>query len=401
MPSRKKPSIHDTTLAVRKTLLEWGIQPTRTGLHSHFSREISTQTLRHASEMRGQTIVDDDRKEFPRDREDAIQVVFTEDLRSFLNTEIFDLRSREVLDLLKFKLSPTDEAQGILQLPPYYVKDNFSGPTSKPSFLKFAPPMLDPFNRFDLQVIDVSPAQLAYNHGMKESWQNGYSFEAIVASHAIHHETCFRCCKRSTLRWCGGAQTSWRDLYCISCQSCFEIKSKKDRKAIDRIFKFDKLHGGSYRGWCEEDFSSRIQGSDYVVLVNRTPSIHKNGGKICWTVEIAEVGTVLPCLCDRSFVDMGRDYRTVKTVLTLRNRCMWFQIPVKDQRYDLRMVFQRSFNEVFPGEWSKVSRQSLKSPPVEKPYRAPSLKVAISSKTKTKSHDDVLDHWMKKLNLDN
>jgi hypothetical protein len=247
MPSRKKPTFFETKEAVNRSLLEWGVQPTRNGVHSNFSRTISHQAIGHSVKKNGPVLIDDARADLPRDLEKAIQMVFVADLNTFLDADKFKQRSREAEDNLKHNISSIDDDYKILQLPPYYVPNYQVTAIVKPSFARFAAVQLDPFHRFKLKVSNVSPAKLAYEHCSQKGWLNGYSFEAIVASHAIHNEVCFRCKKLNSLRWCGGSNTSWRDLYCVSCQSCFEIKSKDDKKAIDRIFKFDTLRGGSFR----------------------------------------------------------------------------------------------------------------------------------------------------------
>ena len=209
--------------------------------------------------------------------------------------------------------------------------------------------MLDPFESFSQNRQEILPAQLAFNDCFDDTgWLNGYAFEAMVASHAVHNEACRRCFSSNSLHWCGGSDTSWRDLYCEVCQSCFEIKSKADKAANDKIFKFDAFTAGSYRRWCEEDFPDRVKGSDYIVFVSRKPTEGKG-----WAVEIAEIGTALPVVFALSFIEAKAKTVSLRTCMTLKTRQPWFHVPAGD-RSDLKKIFRRAFEKVFPDQWVEV-----------------------------------------------
>lgn len=93
-------------------------------------------------------------------------------------------------------------------------------------------------------------------------------------------------------------------------------------------------------------------GSDYIVFVSRQPT--KKG----WAVEIAEIGTVLPALCDMSFAEAHATPVSLRTCLTLKNRQPWFHVPGGDLP-DFRKIFRRSFEKVFPDQWIEVGGSDL------------------------------------------
>jgi hypothetical protein len=331
MPSRKKPSEREAKESISRSLQLLGldlIRSDRAAVH----RKISSQVLVDLSfKTHGPTIVDAETDSIPKDRNDAIEFVFVAELCDYLDERSYIVNASEA-------------------------------------------PVKGSFQRRDahkLNRVKLSPEQLAFNdfyHDESSGRLLGNAFEAIVASYAVHNIQC-PCChgistaqesdivdgsgasiRRSTgaqtvdsLRWTGGSETSWRDLYCISCQSCFEIKSKESKANIVKAFKHDSLPAGSFRTWCKEDFTGRIQGRDYIVIVNRT--LTEQG----WTVYIAEIGTVLPV----AISDANQDRIYVQTNVTLRNPRRWFCIPGGD-RTDLKEIFRIAYERVFPGRWSSV-----------------------------------------------
>jgi len=141
------------------------------------------------------------------------------------------------------------------------------------------------------------------------------------------------------LVYCGGSDYSWKDLCCRSCKSCFAIKSKADKSTIDRIFRFDKLDGGSSNRWCADSFEDRVEGSDFVVLVSRMPSYVRRN-EWAWSVEIAEIGSVQPNVSAYSIASKCEDNRGhLQTLVTLKHRNKWFNISM-DKQPDLKTIFQ-------------------------------------------------------------
>ena len=353
MPSRKKASAQDTKAALNLSFREYGGKLTGADPHTAFYRKITTQAVTQALAKHDQTTIQ--MKEIPQDREEAIQMVFTLDLYGYLDNNMFALKSKYAHDKLETILKFCDDPAKILGWAPFYFRNDKRGPFTKWPFKSFELSRLDPLKRFTLIRESLSPHDLALQDcGNDEGWLNGFAFEALLASHAAWSQKCFRC-RSEGLRYCGGADTSWRDLICAQCHSCYEIKSKKDKQTIDNIVKFDGLNAGSFKAWCAEDFSDRTIGADFLVLVNRTPCQDGSG----WAVYIAEIGTVLPALCDMSFAQAQNNEVPIKTRVTMKNKPQrWFKIPGGDlSLLDFRRIFQKSYKEVFPGKSCKLSVQ--------------------------------------------
>ena len=357
MPSRQKTLTSDSEGAVEKSLLEWGAHCDKSS--ATFRRIVSQVKAQASSGINPVIIEESDLVKLPVDQKDAIQFVFSHDLKEYLNEKMFRLRLQHenLYDSFSASLTTHDDPTQILNWPPKYVDPDGVTRTKVPfQYERFSRTMC-PFERFSLLDNHFSPAELAIRQ-CNEGWMHGYAFEAIVASHAIHNESCYCCKAKESLFWCGGAETSWRDMFCHACQSCFEIKSKKDGKTIDKIFRFNSMACGSYRKWCEEGFCGRRQGRDYIVIVDREAHGDAWDSVVSWRVEIAQIETVLPQLTPMSFVDIKQDTKNIslKTTVALKNRQLWFSIPKKCP-VDFQKLFRTSFESVFPNQWDDVTKR--------------------------------------------
>lgn len=376
MTKRKKTSDCEIRLSINRSLREWGAQPATDRNHSKFSRKLISQAI-DLSQMAWNDPIDlNDLPKIPKDRDKAIQMLFVMELQEYQDEEFFKKRSMVEEDALENLLTEADNYNSIIFVAPFFQVSNYSSTTeyekktafarfqvsecqSKTKFLKkkafarFRVSDLDPFRRFSERKEEgLSKAQLAFDICSTEGRMNGYAFEAIVASHAVHSESCFRCKKRNSIHWSGGSATSWRDIYCQSCKSCFEIKSKKDKESIDQIYQYKRLCGGSFYKWCKENFFDRDEGSDFIVLVSRKPSFLKNNW--FWIVEVAEIERVEPRVTQSSFISAHEEYITIKTEVAIKNPRPWFQIPI-GTKPNLQEIFHQSFEEVFPGLWNEVA----------------------------------------------
>lgn len=197
------------------------------------------------------------------------------------------------------------------------------------------------------------PEQLAFEKCFLDKGSlHGMVFEALVASHAVWSEPCWKCKTVGSLEWCGGPDDSWRDLYCRNCQSCFEIKSKEDYQRIDKACHFDNLSGGSYQRWCAENFGGRVRGTDYIVFVSRTSNAQG------WLVQIAEIGAVLPVIVCPS--DGVSSSFMVQTCVTMMHRQQWFHIP-GGVLPNIKEIFRRAFESVFPGKLKAPTDHAVKA----------------------------------------
>jgi hypothetical protein len=345
MPSRKKPSEREARSSISRSLQEFGLSLDRPS-HAAFHRKLSSQVVKQALERHDHTI-HIETKTIPSDREEAIEFVYVLELLDYLNKKNFTKKAEKVHDKLEDLLLPSESPVRILHWAPFRTRSG-SEVVRKLEFGRFPETTLDPFNRFSLLRLTKSPEQLAFDDFYHmESSLLGYAFEAIVASFAVHNVNCPRCRALKSLSWTGGSETSWRDMHCMTCQSCFEIKSKESKDKIDTVFKFDSLVGGSFRKWCEDDFTDRVKGTDFIVFVSRTPATHG------WPVDIAEIGTAFPVAIDRTFAEAHQDRVSTKACLTLKNRQRWFCVPGGDLP-DLKEIFRAAYERAFPGRWASV-----------------------------------------------
>jgi hypothetical protein len=356
MPKRKKTSDLEIRVSIKHSLREWGAQPATNIDHSTFSRKVISQAVDNCQMACNKTIDLNALPKIPKDRDEAIKMLFVLVLQEYQDEELFEKRSLIEKDALENILTSADNYNSIIFVAPYFQVSNHNSKTEyqkKTAFTRFRVSDLDPFRRFSGRREEgVTEAQLAFENCSMEGWMSGHAFEAIVASHAVHSESCFRCKRRNSIHWSGGSASSWRDIYCQSCKSCFEIKSKKDKESIDRIFQRKRLFGGSFNRWCKEDFSDRDEGSDFIVLVSRRPRFLKDNW--FWMVEVAEIERVEPRLTQTSFIRAHKERIPFKTEVTIKNPYPWFQIPI-GTKPNLQEIFHQSFEEVFPGLWNEVS----------------------------------------------
>jgi hypothetical protein len=364
-------------LSINRSLHEWGAQPATNRYHSEFSRKLISQAIDDSQMVCNDPIVLNDLPKIPKDRDKAIQMLFVLELQEYHDEELFEELSMVEEDALENLLTEADNYNSIIFVAPFFQVSNYNSKTEyekktafarfqvseckskteyqkKAAFARFRVSDLDPFRRFsEGREEGLSKAQVAFENCSIEGWINGYAFEAIVASHAVHSESCFRCKRRNSIYWSGGSGTSWRDIYCQSCKSCFEIKSKKDKESIDRIYQYKRLYGGSFKGWCKENFFDRDEGSDFIVLVSRKPSFFKD--KWFWIVEVAEIERIEPRATQSSFISAHEERIPIKTEVSIKNPHPWFQIPI-GTKPNLQEIFQQSFEEVFPGLWNEVAK---------------------------------------------
>ena len=368
MPRRSKASAQDTRAAVTRSFREYGGNLTGVEPHLTFYRKITTQTVNQTLAKHDKIVVQV--TEIPYEREKAIEMVFTLDLYAYLDKKMFDLKSECAHDALEKVLRHEDDWANVVGWSPFYFRNDSITRFTKRAFEYFDRSSLDPFKRFTLHRESLLPHELAWRDcSNDEGWLNGYAFEALTASHAVWSQKCWRCGSAS-LRYCGGAETAWRDVFCTHCQSCYEIKSKKDKATIDKIARFDGLNAGSFRVWCEEDFSSRTMGTDYIVLVNRTPCRDGTG----WAVYVAQIGSVLPVVSDMSFACAHDQLVPIRTRVTMKTKPqLWFKVPGGDLGLDdFQKLFRRSYQQVFPGKPCQNLRRYTQ--------RAPSASLPVKSK---------------------
>lgn len=256
MPSRKNISERDAKASITRSLREFGLDVSQTGgPHATFYNKILTLVL-DLTRLKGSASTELVGEPLPDDRIKAIEHVFMANLEDFVRASD-ECTIRYVSDSLKQHLRQCDEddRDRILYTAPYYFRNDGTERKTKRQFWRFDASILDPIQRFSIsenEAATVSRASSAFEDFMDEGCMEGHAFEALVVSWAGHHVSCYCCKVEKSLQWSGGSETSWRDMFCHRCQSCYEIKSKANKEAIDKIVGYDGLYGGSYARWCQE-----------------------------------------------------------------------------------------------------------------------------------------------------
>mmetsp|Transcript_24536 Transcript_24536/g.57155 ORF Transcript_24536/g.57155 Transcript_24536/m.57155 type:complete len:239 (+) Transcript_24536:978-1694(+) len=227
----------------------------------------------------------------------------------------------------------------IVYNPPFIVFKNPKGFESirrHKDFSTFPKNLWDPYERF--VVVDehesngllagLSSSVLdAFHHTDDHNWVLGIGFEAIASPRAVFHEAYYYCKFRNCLTWDGESSSSWRDMYCKSCGSCFEIKSKATQDRATRTLYFGTHRGGSFRRWCSPEpvATKNREGKDYLVLVSRAETVPLKGPPV-YNVQLAEIDTVTPRLVYSAFLPNRSHSRLLSTIhIRSRTRVQGFE----------------------------------------------------------------------------
>jgi hypothetical protein len=314
------------------------------------------------------------KNDFPRDIVHAILHVF----RSILIMD--DAKCTLCADSLEALCRTDTEESAVTFRPPFF--QTRSGSFSKRwAFSRFSRNDLDPFNRFQKEEA-VSKAYWYYSDFTDKGFVAGNAFEAIVACHAVHNESCFSCKTRGAMRW-SGRDGAWLDMVCHYCQSTYEIKSKQSKDVIERQFAAERVYGGSYRHFFRNTSHSIERNCKrFIVFVSRDFSLLRSKSKV-WHVEIAEMDFVLPMLTENSFFTSTKSVLSIRSWVYLKKktRACWFQIPYLE--CDFQSLAKQIFDEVFPGEWNRLEK-------LDKPeYVYPEQEQIWSPKETEATHEEV------------
>ena len=418
MPERHAPGKERIKEAVNHSLMEWGVED------AAFSRRVKDDALAYLEqglEERKNSAVTDDKQastpngmgkdEFPQDLAAAVHAVFLKEFA--LYTDPTAIKSTEKRIPTRFRMDRLEEAlteafsekevgKSIRTQEPNYVKYDryYKGMTAycKPrleDLLEKAPDtcreFLDPLVRFHPTTEPYLPGDASLHAYLmtvdQPLWLEAAACEAAAALETIHRIACIHCGKHGGMKWCGGCDSSWNDLHCSHCGSCFELKSKTSPKHIGKIFRYGgKLNGGSFHQWCSSlaENNHTRDGSDYVVLISRTlwpEQATSDAGLV--DVEVAPIANVTPKLDASSFEpslvqrkacrdsnQLCAENRILDTETPIRlkstirvdtgKRKTWFSMDSNHglTRDRLREIAKKAFEEVFPGRWDAV-RTSL------------------------------------------
>ena len=363
-------------------LLEWGVNltiqsPDARRKHRQFAKDvIKTMLKAHDPQDSYEELLsnyDEDLRDLPADPNEAIENV----LRDHLQRQV-GLDTSYVDDLDHF--------------PPYFVVDSkdIKGPDKarmarkygleefnhrfcvvpKPKYRtnQFKRMHLDPFYRFEHAGIREDRVKYYGRrwraNGMQAGELLGFVYEALVASHINNNSSVScrnpECMRKLTLKWCRGGR-SWNDMQCSACQSAYEIKSLRDRQAIENAKNY-MLNGGSYAGYfsCQESLRrSSPDAKHYIVAVDRKGEPLQDGGiRLC--VHVAEIQGVLPRIVAESFA-FGPNRFLKSKVQTKGQMKKWFEFNVQ---YDHRPIVEELLQEFCPdGSKTKNGNQESTDAP--------------------------------------
>ena len=332
-----------------RELRAWGVRADRGTWHhkfiGHALQVVETcHNLRHFPK-------NTEPKMLPRKGEEAIEVVFRNEIQG-MSEERCRFHEDSIVGSTPFSTPP------YLVFPDKYNPSKFFVKVKR-EYDRLGPDDFDPQNRFSF--VKVSKREFfAIKFGRRSTESLAYEgnvFEALVVSHAIHSEQACFCCKfRKCLRWNGGIDSPWTDMECINCDSCYEIKSKRDMEAIEKGHE-SIVPGGSYRDFFRLHAQKRKPGwKHYLVEVSRMTSYAKmpelgEGMHLCHVIHIAEIDRVLPRLKPNCFAD-GKDMMPRSGILTKTSSKPWFRVPHLE--VDHMAIYARVLEEEFPGILAEV-----------------------------------------------
>ena len=95
-------------------------------------------------------------------------------------------------------------------------------------YKRFTSGQLDPMNRWKSNLISFEEL-LFVRWFVDDDYASriGILVEALVACHALYFEACYKCKFRKSLRWNGGASSSWQDMICTNCGKMSLAKKTK------------------------------------------------------------------------------------------------------------------------------------------------------------------------------
>jgi hypothetical protein len=336
-----KVATRELTISLRA----WGIDRTQSPRHRKFEKEALSKLTsffgprpaakRSEPRILSQTIVD------------AVEEVLREEVEG---------KKANRCEFYSDALGGTDYS-----IPPYIVRPDRFRPkelfvTLNRQFKGLPKSQLDPLERFSSRKCTKKELFLGQWVYGEEAMVQGHVFEAIVASFATHNIACFFCKRRKTIRWNGGPTAPWTDMECISCESAYEIKSKRNMEMVEKGYERN-LNGGSYGKFHQLHQQSRKNGwKHFVVTVSRMPSysriLEKGPGlHKCHAVQIAEIDRLVPRLRPASFLG-DREMEFASEIVTKASPVAWFNIPYQSVEYG--SIVTKVLEELFPGIIAEV-----------------------------------------------
>ena len=328
------------------SLEEWGVNDYSNKKHRDFRQHVLQEGCRQfklcndTSTFEHLRRYSDKNLPFPKEKEDAI--------RFFFQTELVDFISRMNDDILYEKADHLANGTSCYSNAPYYrlyeqnglqassssrdgkkkkvllsggkKQGKVIGYRLKRQFEGRPLELLDPFNRFEYNFSCGGDRTSYIAEKLFDDWFNsddpawqGKIMEVLAAIHSIHHQPCFSCKHRGSIRWNGGLETSWMDLVCTQCHSTYEVKRKQSMDVCATQMGRNELAGGSYANYwshrnamesrrkrlCHGENDVDLQ-KMFLVIIPREESTNRSGQKIR-PVYCVEIDHVLPKLTASSF----------------------------------------------------------------------------------------------------
>ena len=257
----------------------------------------------------------------------------------------------------------------------WYGRDNKSKVLAyhkKPEYEVFTPIELDPLRRFTYDTMTKEEVLFRGWFLDDDASHQGLFMEAALSCHLIKNEKCHSCKYKNALRWNGGGQSSWQDLYCTVCFSTYEVKTKATTERVENAFKWNRIHGGSYYEWCKlNNRKPHPEQKRFLVLLPRMATYNRKRDKgksviasrffdrdspltkqnSVYPVHIAEISAVVPKLHPSSFNALATTI-TFKTNVSVKmsTKEKWLDLPSTGEYVETWDIAEKVYIERFSQE---------------------------------------------------
>jgi hypothetical protein len=141
----------------------------------------------------------------------------------------------------------------------------------------------------------------------------GRKFEIAIAHNFQTNQNivCKNCNCSNTIRWCGGTGAPWKDMICIkkNCNTYYEVKTKENNNAIERIIEKKELDGGSLKHFLHQKYD----GKKHIIVI-----IDRETGKVYY--DDIEIDQILPKFSKNTF---AIDTRPTVTIIKIKELKRW------------------------------------------------------------------------------
>jgi hypothetical protein len=196
----------------------------------------------------------------------------------------------------------------------------------KPDFEKLRLPLasIDPLSRFSR----FRNTTLYYAALSELSTCTGNVFEMLVGHYCYVNMSVVcqneECATAGTIKWNGGASTSWQDFFCTACGAYYEMKSKTSNGtqcALER----HEIHGGSYSRYVQQREQGRMH---FIILLNRDPTLADESTNH-HAVYCSRIKYGVPTFNEKTIAQFKADHKLrLKTQVFFEEPQLWFLLPV-------------------------------------------------------------------------